>query len=64
MYFVGSNSKVYCDKLQNTLSADFSSRVLFYKEANGHGLYQNHNYVFILRSKICQHHLETRAANV
>jgi len=35
--FVGSNSQVYCDKLQNRLSVDFSSRVLFHKEANCHG---------------------------
>jgi len=32
MHFVGSNSQVYCDKLQNRLSADFSSSVLFYKK--------------------------------
>jgi len=40
MHFIGSNSQVYCDKLQNRvrLSADFSSRVLLYKEANCHGL--------------------------
>jgi len=35
--FVGSSSQVYCDKLQNRLSVDFSSRVLIYKEANCHG---------------------------
>jgi len=34
MHLVGSNSQVHCDKLQNRLSPDFSSRVLFYKEAN------------------------------
>jgi len=48
----------------NRLSADFSSRVLFYKETNCRGLQQNHNYVFILPSKNCQHHLEKRAATV
>ena len=34
-------------------SADFSSRVLLYKEANYHGLSQNHKYVIILPCKIC-----------
>jgi len=62
MHFFGSSNQVYCDKLQNRLPADFSSKVLLYKEANCHGLRQNHNYVFILPSKIWQHHLETRAA--
>jgi len=38
MHFVGSNSQVYCDNLQNRLSANFSSRVRLYKEANCHGL--------------------------
>jgi len=33
MHFVGSNSQVHCDKLQNRLSADSSNKVLFYKEA-------------------------------
>jgi len=39
IHFIGSNSQVHCDKfkLQNRLSADFSSRVLFYKEANCNG---------------------------
>jgi len=60
MHFVGSSSKVYCDKLQNRLSADFSSRVLFCKEA----YLQNHKYVFIFPSKTWQHHSETKAANV
>jgi len=30
--------KVHCDRLQNRISADFSNRVLFYKEANCHDL--------------------------
>jgi len=66
IHFIGSNSQVHCDKfkLQNRLSADFSSRVLFYKEANCNGFKQNHNYVFIFRSKTCQHPTEARAANV
>ena len=62
LHFVGSSSQPHCDKLQNRLSADFSSRVLFYKEANCHSLYRNHNYDFILPSKTCQHHLEAKAA--
>jgi len=48
VHFVGTNSQVYCDKLQNGLSVDFSRMVRFYKEANCPGLEQNHNYVFVL----------------
>jgi len=38
MHFVGSNSQVHCDNLQNRLSANFSSSVLLSKEANCHSL--------------------------
>jgi len=66
MHFIGSNSQVHCDKLQNRLSAEFSSMVLFYKVANCPWSLTKPQlcHYCILPSKTCQHHLETRAANV
>ena len=52
--FVDSNSQVYCNKLQNILSADF--KLVTFSQRSKLPWSQNHNHVFILCSKTCQHH--------
>jgi len=63
-FVVGSHSYTYYDNFHNRLSADFQNSVLLQTVVLIMVFNETKNYDFILPSKTCQPHLETRTANV
>jgi len=65
MHFFLSNSQVYYSAIMYTIGflQLFQAGYVF-SQKHCHGLNETTNYDFILPSKTCQRHLQTRAANV
>jgi len=65
MHFVGSNSQVgYIAISYKIYMQIFQAGRFFTTKQIAMAFNKTHNHVFILPSKTCQHHLETRAAHV
>jgi len=64
MHFIGSNSRRYIAvSYKKEYLKVFQARYFFTKKKKCHGLWQNHNYVFIFPSKTYQHHLQVTNKN-